>query len=1452
MTGSDPASPERVGAEISPLGPWLGQQGEERARAALDAYELDSGLSIYVITSGHATALAELRRRLASAATDLYDIRADGQLVAELYRLVSGQAGGAGGEPLEGRQRPLIWISQSGFDERAWREALASLNQRREALRLDLAAMLVVAGPPEVTGLFADNAPDFYANRRSDWELPEAPYERRASAHRPLRWLHLSDFHFRSDQQWEQRPILEALLRELGDLDHDERPDLVFLTGDIAHRGKRAEYEQAERFFAQLAETLELDPRERFFVVPGNHDVDRSAIGPGDKPILDQIKSQRELANVLGHRQTRELLGARLKEFYAFSERLLGSARALSLTRPWRGELVDLDGLAVGVLSLNSAWASSSAEDRGRLLIGEHQLRDALDQLPSVPITVALAHHPLSALRDFDEGRCREQLQSLPGLTFLLRGHLHENATSSMLTPTGWLIETAAGAVYTNDDWPKRYLRASVDRHKGIVRFALRRYSERAQGFWTTDSESYQGAEDGVVSLPLPQEPTQTADVPPGELTTAQFEAHAERYRQVTTTVLARARFIGLPFHGPAPNARVAELFVPLRFAPARETLGGKDAATTDVAELAQQLRGGRRIALLGEPGSGKTTLCRYLLALFAGETELADVTLPFPSPIPILLPLRSLKLGAEQPPALIDVMRTQARDHLSLSLPEGFFERALESGRAIVLVDGLDEVGDDATRETVRDQLVGLAIHHRRIGLLVTSRPTGYDKTPLATERPHTVHTARTFDELRIDPLDEEQQEAFCHAWYRLREPDDVNEREQGAARLIAALAAEPSARELARNPLLLTLIALIHRSEARLPGRRVKLYDACVRCLLETWPAASKRTFDAIEPELQRLYLEDLALRMQEGRKTFGSSNVTIESSALQQALIEVIKSHNTANTSGLQTKRLVERWIVHLCSRSGILVEQQPRQFAFVHLTLMEFLAACALQRHHTQTELVGLIAGKLNEPAWIECLLLLGAREADEPRFATAVIEAVEATEPKPKHGYEWIRLLRMAADEVCFSSEQLELLLERAAKQSLWSRLNGSLEWRSAEVVGLLIEHSRRHGVVAHDWWKRRLETATDKRLLEAVALVDSQESVDLVSRRPDAEGEPARAALSFWPMPKISRWAASHASSEAALAWACAARSDGLLVTTWLILLFGDECGRLPAAQAVNLHRLFAPAAKEAVNGFRINGSRSPDRSFQLLLNMTRYSPDLFITKGNVLLTQQQFLEGAVGHSLLFENADHVRAVDVATLDSLLLARLSEQNTAQRPDGTSLTDDQALWARGAAWVDRELAPEVLHGIVLAAERGSRGARFINDADHRLLRNHVVARAQAPLWHELEPRWCELHDYELALALALGWTQYVMVGLWPATPGWIAALSGDPPSHWLARAQWHQCWLAYDREDEAAKAGLEAALAAGRSDPELPGYAEHLARGLEEAARVVAELEQPIGQEQPSS
>jgi metallophosphoesterase superfamily enzyme len=90
-------------------------------------------------------------------------------------------------------------------------------------------------------------------------------------------WLHISDLHFKVGDPYDRNVVLNALIKSFPDFHkRGVSPDAIFITGDIANSGARDEYDLVGAFLDQLLRVSRV-PKERLFIVPGNHDVDRSA-----------------------------------------------------------------------------------------------------------------------------------------------------------------------------------------------------------------------------------------------------------------------------------------------------------------------------------------------------------------------------------------------------------------------------------------------------------------------------------------------------------------------------------------------------------------------------------------------------------------------------------------------------------------------------------------------------------------------------------------------------------------------------------------------------------------------------------------------------------------------------------------------------------------------------------------------------------------------------------------------------------------------------------------------------------------------------------------------------------------------------------------------------------------------------------------------------------------------
>lgn len=1251
--------------------------------------------------------------------------------------------------------------------------------------------------------------------------MPRTSKDDRAA--RAVRWLHLSDLHFRVGQTWDQRTTLTALIRKLAELrDKGLSPDLIFVTGDIAWSGKKDEYEQAERFFAQVMEVTEV-PRERWFVVPGNHDVDRSLIGPFEKPILDSLKSAGDVEKLLENKPTLNLLASRLSEFYAFTFRFLGPARGWLPDKPWRVDSPEVNGVSVGVVQMNSTWAGGTDDDdRDRLIVGQAQVRDALTAVDDTHVRVALLHHPLVALREFDRESIDGLLASKTGTHFLLRGHLHKSKSLQTISPDGDYFEISAGALYSTDTYPRAFNLVDLDLTAGRGDLHLFRYSDEGVGFWAADTQTYEKVANGIARLKLPKKLKIADGSGRAELSEAKQKDTASRYRRGSAAYHGQARFVGFAQARERPNAQIEELFIPLSFS----VRGSADTWTTE--DLARQLfvRGdaAARVVVLGDPGSGKTTLTRFFTGVAAGTVRVEGVEVRG-TPLPIRVAFRDYvqQTKGRADLSLVDYIEQQSRAELFVPLTRGFLERALQRGDAVVMFDGLDEVGTAPDRITMRDRLAAFCNAYPRVPMLLTSRIAGYDDAPLGTAAP--ADAPALFAHVTITPFTNDQLTAFVHRWYGLQERNDPIARDKGIADLLAALEAAARVKELARNPLLATLVAMIHRFEANLPGDRAKLYELCIRTMLETWPAARGRRFSEIDEGLQRAYLEELAWTMQIDR-TDREKNVVIDRATLTRRMEKILRARDYTQHPPEVVSRLVERWIEYLAEGTGILVAQSAGAFGFFHLSFLEYLAARALERHLDKQTLGHAIAQQLKNPMWSEvCLLAVGWHASD----AAVLDDLMEHVALETPSGTMF--LLTCLREEARFTGPQRDLILHAAARLALAG-------FPAFEPLREIVRFSARNGRAVHDWLDGQLSSARGP-LLRAVSVIAAPDRVQyVISQRADA-AECTADLLPLWLL-AVGRWAAEHVSPAAALRFLDHESTYGSLPLRSLTALRsgGPMIAALVTLQLASRAMLAAAVPADPAAGARVGRRTVPlkhhlpsrrDVSGRNAEALGRLTEKLVITYEFATAAQLELTSAAE----LLRNAslallDGRRGSEGFDAIANQLSRFFMQRLAPRSTSFALSAD---WAgefpspvhRGSHRQRTEdshllLAAEAYAGLLIARPKLRREIR-IGYANTRLQHRYVNGR-----WAALQTGVPgELTPHRLAIYLALGWTAATTTWQWPGTDDWIETMKHEP-EHWLPRSQWHLCWLTYDPDDVPHRQALEDALKDGDRDPELPGFA----------------------------
>jgi hypothetical protein len=362
-------------------------------------------------------------------------------------------------------------------------------------------------------------------------------------------------------------------------------------------------------------------------------------------------------------------------------------------------------------------------------------------------------------------------------------------------------------------------------------------------------------------------------------------------------------------------------------------------------------------LALIGAPGSGKTTLLKKIALQMTGHRRPK-----IRQKLPILLFLRehTEAILANPSPSLADLASADlARKHCSVLPPAAWFKGKLDDGRCLVLLDGLDEVASQDVRQKVVTWVENQIKAFPRNRFLISSRPHGYRSSPVSG-----------VTLLEIQPFNRDQVRQFVQNWYRANEihasgkldPGVEMKAREGAEDLLRRLGNTQTLTDLAVNPLLLTMIANVHRFRSSLPGRRVELYAEICEVFLGKRRQAQGIETDLTPAQKQRV-LQPLAYHLMCAKKREIPS---------QEAMTVIAES--LRRVAGERSGSPEADFLKEIENGSGLLLERESGVYSFAHLAFQEYLTAV----HIRENGLAGELEYKVADPWWHEVIRLYGAQ------------------------------------------------------------------------------------------------------------------------------------------------------------------------------------------------------------------------------------------------------------------------------------------------------------------------------------------------------------------------------------------------------------------------------------------------------------------------------------------
>ncbi|MGN3958789.1 NACHT domain-containing protein [Streptomyces sp. WAC8370] len=349
------------------------------------------------------------------------------------------------------------------------------------------------------------------------------------------------------------------------------------------------------------------------------------------------------------------------------------------------------------------------------------------------------------------------------------------------------------------------------------------------------------------------------------------------------------------------------------------------------------------RVLLRGDAGSGKTTLVQWLAVTAAREG----------TRIPYVLPLRTLIRTGQLPSPAGFLSATGC----PLPPPEGWAERVLTAGRALVLVDGLDEI-PSADRHATREWLSALIHAYPDNRWLLTTRPTAVRADWLSREG---------FWELSLAAMDRPEVATFVHRWHKAACAAEYE------GRLLDSLRTKRDLSRLVTNPLMCGLVCALHRERrGYLPTGRKELYDAALTMLLAR--RDRERGMGAVEgPHMDEETQLELLKRIAYAMVLSDRTEMALEAAEriVERALPALAPAVGRDDAQAVLQALLL---------RSGVLRRPAEDVVDFVHRTFQDYLAA----RYAVEEGHLDVLIGHADDSRWEDVIRMAVAHARPRER------------------------------------------------------------------------------------------------------------------------------------------------------------------------------------------------------------------------------------------------------------------------------------------------------------------------------------------------------------------------------------------------------------------------------------------------------------------------------------
>ena len=399
------------------------------------------------------------------------------------------------------------------------------------------------------------------------------------------------------------------------------------------------------------------------------------------------------------------------------------------------------------------------------------------------------------------------------------------------------------------------------------------------------------------------------------------------------------------------------------------------------------------KLMVLGKPGSGKTTFLQYV-AIQCNQGKFQAERLP------IFIRLKNFASDARDSGEFS--LLNYISEECLCGTNQQDIETVLNHGRALILLDGLDEVSE-VDSDAVLQQIRKFSEKYYKNQFAITCR--------LAAQ----PYKFQGFTEVEVADFNLEQISALVKKWF-VAVSRSRQEGEALASQFIEKLARPENKqiRELVCTPLLLNLTCLVFQAKAELPSFRSKLYEEGLDILLVKWDEA--RGIQRDEPYRNLYVAHKIKLLSQVAATTFEQGDYFFEQSKIQQQIADYLCKLPDAETDPVALQLDSEAVLKSIEAQHGLLVERSRRIYSFSHLTFQEYFAA----RNFADAGSQGMqaLSRHVTEKRWHEVFLLTAGmlpKADDLLQLMKQQIDALLAPDEKLQQFLMWVNEKSLAAE-----------------------------------------------------------------------------------------------------------------------------------------------------------------------------------------------------------------------------------------------------------------------------------------------------------------------------------------------------------------------------------------------------------------------------------------------------